>query len=72
MNKQFRVKECEVCKKTCALKRCGGCNSVRYCSKEHKTFHWKHGHKAVCAEMGREMETHLLARHNAYMDDVLR
>ena len=39
--------ECPICKKT-ALSRCGGCNKVAYCSREHQRQDWK-GHKANCS-----------------------
>ena len=39
--------ECPICKKT-ALSRCGGCNRVGYCSREHQRQDWK-VHKANCS-----------------------
>lgn len=32
-------------------KRCGGCQKMYYCTKEHQVLHWKNGHKIICKEM---------------------
>lgn len=40
---------CAVCHCS-ATKKCSGCTRVSYCSKEHQTMHWKHGHKQECKE----------------------
>jgi len=32
------------------LKRCGRCNKVHYCSKDHQTSHWKAVHKRQCQQ----------------------
>ena len=29
-------------------KSCAGCKKVHYCSREHQTIDWKHGHKSKC------------------------
>ncbi|KAF0973354.1 hypothetical protein FDP41_008561 [Naegleria fowleri] len=41
------VKCCAACGKPNATKRCGGCHSVVYCSKECQVSHWK-THKVDC------------------------
>jgi len=33
-------------------KQCAGCKKVHYCSREHQTIDWKHGHKHNCKESG--------------------
>ncbi|KAI0045790.1 hypothetical protein FA95DRAFT_91021 [Auriscalpium vulgare] len=43
---------CEMCNNKLAkdaLKRCGGCHYVTYCSKECQREDWKRGHKTGCA-----------------------
>ena len=39
---------CANCGATKCKKRCSGCESVRYCSKECATAHWKREHKDSC------------------------
>ena len=34
-----------------ADKKCAGCHSVSYCSREHQTIDWKTGHKVVCKSL---------------------
>lgn len=41
------TKMCAVCGVTVALRKCSGCQSVAYCSREHQLQHWKE-HKAEC------------------------
>ena len=32
-------------------KRCGRCQQVHYCSKEHQVHDWKSGHKLICGDL---------------------
>jgi len=41
------TKMCAVCGVTVALRKCSGCQSIAYCSREHQLQHWKE-HKADC------------------------
>ena len=41
------TKLCAVCGVTVALRKCSGCQSIAYCSREHQLDHWKE-HKAAC------------------------
>eukprot|EP00986_Skeletonema_menzelii_P008040 scaffold3268_cov171-Skeletonema_menzelii.AAC.2 len=41
------TKMCAVCGVTVALRKCSGCQSIAYCSREHQLQHWKE-HKAEC------------------------
>lgn len=47
---EFCINRCQVCGLTVRdtkLKRCAGCFSISYCSKEHQIMHWKK-HKDIC------------------------
>lgn len=47
MTAPIPIQLCNVC--GCkGPKRCGGCQSVSYCSKSHQVWDWKHGHSGVC------------------------
>ncbi len=41
------TKMCAVCGVTVALRKCSGCQSIVYCSREHQLQHWKE-HNADC------------------------
>ena len=42
-------KRCAMCDKLCAVKKCGRCRHVGYCSKECQRKHWAQ-HKLACTE----------------------
>ena len=42
-------KRCAVCDKLCAVKKCGRCRHVGYCSKGCQREHWAQ-HKLACTE----------------------
>ena len=42
---------CETCGNNHDLRKCGGCNAVRYCSTECQKEHWRFEHKHQCASM---------------------
>ena len=42
---------CENCGFQHDLRKCGGCNTVRYCSTECQKEHWRSDHKYDCASM---------------------
>jgi hypothetical protein len=42
-------KRCGICDKLCAVKKCGRCRHVGYCSKECQRKHWAQ-HKLACTE----------------------
>ncbi|KAG4436597.1 hypothetical protein IFR05_007917 [Cadophora sp. M221] len=48
---------CRTCGNTKALKLCGGCNSISYCSKECQTKNWEY-HKDVCKIIRYERAMH--------------
>lgn len=43
------------------LKRCGQCNKVHYCSREHQKWDWRAGHKLLCDDIaaGKRMTSEL-------------
>lgn len=41
------LEKCAHCGKPAALK-CGGCQRVVYCDKNHQILDWKNGHKNNC------------------------
>ena len=68
-------KKCAVCgtKKTIdrSLLKCKGCNSVRYCGKQHQKEHWKL-HKIQCKDIAarqKEQEVEEINRLNELFDD---
>jgi hypothetical protein len=38
---------CQVCGKTEGIKKCGRCNTIGYCGKEHQKADWR-AHKKRC------------------------
>jgi ankyrin repeat protein len=42
-------KRCTMCDRLCAVKKCGRCRHVGYCSKECQSEHWGQ-HKLACTE----------------------
>ena len=42
-------KRCGICDKLCAVKKCGRCRQIGYCSKECHREHWAQ-HKLACTE----------------------
>lgn len=38
-------------------KRCGRCQQVNYCSKEHQVHDWKSGHKLICSDLAAKKMT---------------
>ena len=49
-------KRCAMCDRLCAVKKCGRCRQVGYCSKECQREHWAQ-HKLACTE-ARPRDTH--------------
>jgi hypothetical protein len=47
---------CEEHYKRTALRKCGQCLGVLYCSRECQVKHWKEGHKQHCKEIAAAME----------------
>jgi hypothetical protein len=59
--------ECAVCKKD-AKSRCGGCNTVYYCSQVCQKTDWK-SHKLICAEKKKTVEKYNKLTH--YVNDEM-
>lgn len=50
-NRKATPPSCETCGNNHDLRKCGGCNAVRYCSTECQKEHWRFEHKHQCASM---------------------
>ncbi len=44
------------CEAGLALKKCGGCQAVRYCGAECQRAHWREGHRAECKALAAASE----------------
>ncbi|KAF7300365.1 hypothetical protein HMN09_00919800 [Mycena chlorophos] len=56
--------ECGKTLRLSALKRCGGCTSVFYCSSQCQKRHWRAVHRSSCSEL-REMRSVAVSRFGA-------
>ena len=50
-NRRSSPPSCETCGNYQHLRRCGGCNAVKYCSTECQKEHWRFEHRNQCASM---------------------
>lgn len=58
---------CQFCGGVSELRRCGGCQGVFYCSREHQRMHWP-AHKHVCR---RAQQQHVLQQPQPAMGGVV-
>jgi uncharacterized protein len=61
MPREFKMDKCGCCKTPesddIPIKRCAGCLSIGYCSKDCQTKHWKMGHKMDCKGLMKFMKS---------------
>lgn len=50
------ISQCQKIEDKTKFKKCGGCQSQLYCSRECQAKHWKFGgHRQICKEMDEDM-----------------